>query len=244
MTGLEPSITQVAVVPRRNTLRDRIREWRPPGRAMGAPPRHGDDGPATGPGHSDRHLRSVGVPLSRLIPRPSGLLPLVGWWAIIVVTSTAALVAVDRAARRLLPLVAPLRLSMVFPDRAPSRFGIAFGPARPATSRSWLTPASAASTTSRRGAPGPGPQRPQTPGRGPVGFHPDRLVAALPLAPGRRRAQPAVVGQLRSICPGHVSPRRLWGQDERSRPGTLAPPLTIVARHQVRDIRGTPTTDG
>lgn len=66
------------------------------------------------------------VALSRLVPRPSGLLPLVGWWAIIVATSTAALVAVDRAARRLLPLVALLRLSMVFPDRAPSRFGIAF----------------------------------------------------------------------------------------------------------------------
>ena len=64
--------------------------------------------------------------LSRLMPRPSALLPHVGWWAIIVAASTTALVAVDRAARRLLPLVALLRLSMVFPDRAPSRFGIAF----------------------------------------------------------------------------------------------------------------------
>ncbi|HSH60971.1 MAG TPA: HD-GYP domain-containing protein [Acidimicrobiales bacterium] len=64
--------------------------------------------------------------LSRLITRPSGLLPVMGWWSIIVATSTTALVAVDRAARRLLPLAALLRLSMVFPDRAPSRFGIAF----------------------------------------------------------------------------------------------------------------------
>lgn len=64
--------------------------------------------------------------LSRLMPRPSALLPYLGWWVIIVAASTTALVAVDRAARRLLPLVALLRLSMVFPDRAPSRFGIAF----------------------------------------------------------------------------------------------------------------------
>jgi putative nucleotidyltransferase with HDIG domain len=66
------------------------------------------------------------VAVSRVVPRPAGIGLLAGWWALVVVVSTAALVAVDRGARRLLPLVALLRLSMVFPDRAPSRFRVAF----------------------------------------------------------------------------------------------------------------------
>ena len=64
--------------------------------------------------------------LSRLVPRPSGLFRTAGWWLMIAVVSTLVLAAVDRAARRLLPLAALLRLSLLFPDRAPSRFWIAF----------------------------------------------------------------------------------------------------------------------
>ena len=66
------------------------------------------------------------VAFSRAVPRPHGVLPAVGWWALVLAGSTVVLMTVDRAARRLLPLATLLRLSMVFPDRAPSRFGVAF----------------------------------------------------------------------------------------------------------------------
>ena len=63
---------------------------------------------------------------SRLIQRPTGALAVAGWFALVTVISTIVLVVVDRVARRLLPLAALLRLSMAFPDRAPSRFSVAF----------------------------------------------------------------------------------------------------------------------
>ena len=63
---------------------------------------------------------------SRVVPRPSALLGVLVWWVTIIVVSTLVLAAVDRCARRLLPLATLLRLSMVFPDHAPSRFSVAF----------------------------------------------------------------------------------------------------------------------
>lgn len=66
------------------------------------------------------------VVFSRLITRPLGTWEVVGWFALVTGVSTFVLVAVDRVARRLLPLAALLRLSMAFPDRAPSRFSVAF----------------------------------------------------------------------------------------------------------------------
>ncbi|MEY2583147.1 MAG: hypothetical protein QOE09_2996 [Ilumatobacteraceae bacterium] len=47
------------------------------------------------------------------------------WWLGILATSTAVLVATDRIARRILPLAALLKLSLVFPDHVPSRFSVA-----------------------------------------------------------------------------------------------------------------------
>jgi putative nucleotidyltransferase with HDIG domain len=44
------------------------------------------------------------------------------WWASLSVAATVSLVAAGRLSRRLLPLVALMRLSLVFPDSAPSRF--------------------------------------------------------------------------------------------------------------------------
>jgi len=44
----------------------------------------------------------------------------------LIVVSTLVVAVVDRAARRLLPLAALLRLCLVFPDHAPSRFSVAF----------------------------------------------------------------------------------------------------------------------
>jgi len=72
-------------------------------------------------------LASVAAALvaSALLPVPEGVGELIAWWLVLTAISLVVLVVVDRLARRLLPLVALLRLSMLFPDRAPSRFKIA-----------------------------------------------------------------------------------------------------------------------
>jgi HD-GYP domain-containing protein (c-di-GMP phosphodiesterase class II) len=68
----------------------------------------------------------VAVELStRLVPRPATMVPFLLWLAMLCVISTAALRIVDRYARRLLPLATMLRLTLAFPDRAPSRFALA-----------------------------------------------------------------------------------------------------------------------
>lgn len=47
------------------------------------------------------------------------------WWTVLLSTSVLLAVLVERAGRRLLPLVTLLKLSMLFPDRAPTRFAVA-----------------------------------------------------------------------------------------------------------------------
>jgi putative nucleotidyltransferase with HDIG domain len=76
---------------------------------------------------------SVGsaVVFSKLLHRPDGG-KVVLWWLAIVAASTLVLAGVDRIARRLLPLATLLKLSMAFPDQAPSRFSVA---ARAGTTR-------------------------------------------------------------------------------------------------------------
>ena len=63
--------------------------------------------------------------LSRLIPSPHALPGRVAWLVGMLATSTAVLFATERVAKRLLPLAALLRLSLVFPDHVPSRFSVA-----------------------------------------------------------------------------------------------------------------------
>ena len=58
-------------------------------------------------------------------PRPETLLEFIAWWVVLTAVALGVLIVVDRLARRLLPLAALLKLSMLFPDRAPSRFRIA-----------------------------------------------------------------------------------------------------------------------
>jgi hypothetical protein len=48
------------------------------------------------------------------------------WWIAVVGVATIALVSVDRLARHALPLAWLYRLTVVFPDRAPSRLRVAF----------------------------------------------------------------------------------------------------------------------
>ncbi|MDP9403332.1 MAG: HD-GYP domain-containing protein, partial [Actinomycetota bacterium] len=63
--------------------------------------------------------------LARALPTPESLGGHVLWWMAVAAASLLSLMAFDRVARRLLPLAALLKLSMVFPDRAPSRLGVA-----------------------------------------------------------------------------------------------------------------------
>jgi hypothetical protein len=67
----------------------------------------------------------AGSVAGRVMPIPSTPLEVAGWWAVVLVTATIAVVATDRVARRLLPLATLMRLSMVFPDQAPSRLKVA-----------------------------------------------------------------------------------------------------------------------
>src|SRR4051794_19492873 len=60
--------------------------------------------------------------VSGALPHAHHLSGALGWWAIVLACSTVTLVAVDRLARRLLPLALLLRLSLLFPDQAPRRF--------------------------------------------------------------------------------------------------------------------------
>jgi len=62
---------------------------------------------------------------SRVLPGPDGPVGTGLWWLAIIAASTLALVLVERQARRLLPLEMLYKLTLLFPDRAPSRFGVA-----------------------------------------------------------------------------------------------------------------------
>ena len=59
------------------------------------------------------------------VPSPSGLGPNFLWWIAISLLSIAVLLMVERVARRLLPLAALLKLSLLFPDHAPARYKVA-----------------------------------------------------------------------------------------------------------------------
>jgi len=60
-----------------------------------------------------------------LVPRPGSSFALAGWVVLLAVLATVTVRIVDHLGRRLLPLEALLKLSLVFPDRAPSRFALA-----------------------------------------------------------------------------------------------------------------------
>lgn len=59
------------------------------------------------------------------VPFPDALPGRVLWWAGFLAAGMAVAMLVERAGRRLLPLVMMLKLSMLFPDRAPSRYAVA-----------------------------------------------------------------------------------------------------------------------
>jgi HD-GYP domain-containing protein (c-di-GMP phosphodiesterase class II) len=62
------------------------------------------------------------------VPAPTGsTVHFIAWWAALSALSTLVFVVVGRLCRRLLPLAALMRLALVFPDAAPSRFRLALG---------------------------------------------------------------------------------------------------------------------
>ena len=67
----------------------------------------------------------AGVVTGHALPRPTGLGETM-WWIAVVGVATIVLVSVDRLARHALPLAWLYRLTVVFPDRAPSRLRVAF----------------------------------------------------------------------------------------------------------------------
>ncbi len=62
---------------------------------------------------------------ARIVPRPHGMAASITWWVAILCIATITVIAIERITRRLAPLAALLKLSLVFPDRAPSRFSVA-----------------------------------------------------------------------------------------------------------------------
>ncbi len=59
--------------------------------------------------------------LSRVLPEPTTSGEALLWWVTVLGTATLVMHLTDRAARRLLPLAILMRLTLLFPDRAPSR---------------------------------------------------------------------------------------------------------------------------
>jgi hypothetical protein len=70
---------------------------------------------------------SLGVTLAVriLVPPPAGGLGRIGWWAALLFLAIVVTFCVERLARRGMPLVALLKMAMLFPDRAPTRFAVA-----------------------------------------------------------------------------------------------------------------------
>jgi hypothetical protein len=64
------------------------------------------------------------IGIARAIPAPHGA-SLVSWWLGQLLVCTVVAAVVERVARRFIPLAVLLRLTLAFPDRAPSRFALA-----------------------------------------------------------------------------------------------------------------------
>src|SRR5438270_7227889 len=65
------------------------------------------------------------IVFSHVVHYPQGSLAVTAWWIAVLAISTLAVAVVERQCRRLLPLATLLKLSMIFPDKAPSRYGVA-----------------------------------------------------------------------------------------------------------------------
>ena len=82
--------------------------------------------------------------LTHLLPRATSPLTAVFWIGVVGAGAILGLVAFERVARRLLPLVALLNVSLLFPDKAPARFAVARKTGSPSQLRAQLERARAA----------------------------------------------------------------------------------------------------
>lgn len=64
---------------------------------------------------------AVGGMVARVLPAPTGVYEIAFWWIAVIAVSTVTATAVDRIARQFLPLSVLLRMTLLFPDAAPSR---------------------------------------------------------------------------------------------------------------------------
>lgn len=68
---------------------------------------------------------AVGEQLAGLLGTPEGWVAVTVWWTAVLSATVLTVLVVEHAVRHLLPLSLLLRLSLLFPDRAPSRFKVA-----------------------------------------------------------------------------------------------------------------------
>ena len=68
---------------------------------------------------------AAGIGVGAVLPASGSLASALTSWTVVLVVSTVVLRVVDRWTRRLLPVATLLKLSMLFPDQAPSRYKIA-----------------------------------------------------------------------------------------------------------------------
>jgi HD-GYP domain-containing protein (c-di-GMP phosphodiesterase class II) len=85
----------------------------------------------------------AGTGLARLLPAPRSTVEVVIWWAMVIAAASTAATLTDRLARRVLPLAVLLEMTMVFPDRAPSRLKVARRAGNPAELRRRIEAAAA-----------------------------------------------------------------------------------------------------
>jgi HD-GYP domain-containing protein (c-di-GMP phosphodiesterase class II) len=67
---------------------------------------------------------AASIYLSRVLPRPHSLTETIRWWTIFAGGGVLTFLACSSLLGRLLPLAALFNLSLIFPDRAPSRFAL------------------------------------------------------------------------------------------------------------------------
>ena len=67
----------------------------------------------------------AGRAMAVLMPEPAHVSETIAWWGVVIGAATGALLAVDRLARRFLPLAWLLRMALVFPSKAPRRWRLA-----------------------------------------------------------------------------------------------------------------------
>lgn len=67
----------------------------------------------------------VGGAVSRLMAQPTSAYEILTWWITVIAAASVAATGTDRLARKLLPLTVLLKMTMLFPDQAPSRLKMA-----------------------------------------------------------------------------------------------------------------------